>query len=69
MVSRPHISDQLLTPAEQAVAELLTQGLSNAEIAAARDCSVRTVANQTRAVFAKLGVSGRREVMRALVGG
>jgi DNA-binding CsgD family transcriptional regulator len=48
-----------LTPAERRVAELAVQGLSNAEIAAQRGRSLRTVANQLASVFRKMGVTSR----------
>jgi len=48
------------TPAEQEVLELLRQGLSNAEIAAARGCSTRTVANQVASLLRKAGADSRR---------
>ena len=49
------------TPAERAVTSLLLRGLSNAEIAAERGTSERTVANQIAAIFRKLGVCSRTE--------
>jgi DNA-binding NarL/FixJ family response regulator len=52
-----------LTPAERAVTSLLLGGLSNAEIAAKRGTSERTVANQIAAIFRKLGVSSRTELV------
>jgi DNA-binding CsgD family transcriptional regulator len=54
-----------LTGAEQAVVGLVIEGKSNAEIAAQRGTSVRTVANQLRSVYAKLGISGRAQLLRA----
>ena len=52
----------LLSVAERAVAEGVLRGLTNAEIARERGCTVRTIANQVRAVFAKLGCSSRAEL-------
>jgi DNA-binding NarL/FixJ family response regulator len=52
-----------LTPSERAVTSLLLGGLSNAEIAAKRGTSERTVANQIAAIFRKLGVSSRTELV------
>lgn len=52
-----------LTPAERAVFDLLLQGASNAAIARARTASVRTIANQVAAIFDKLGVGSRYEVI------
>jgi DNA-binding CsgD family transcriptional regulator len=58
----------LLTRTEREVAELVIQGLSNAEIAAQRGCSLRTVANHVAAVFTKLGISSRRALRASLLG-
>ena len=52
-----------LTPAESGVVALILRGRSNAEIAAARRVSERTVANQIANVFRKLGVSSRLELV------
>jgi DNA-binding NarL/FixJ family response regulator len=52
-----------LTSAERAVLALLARGLSNAEIAAERRVSQRTVDNQVSAIFRKLGVKSRRELL------
>lgn len=54
-----------LTAAERSVVELAVRGLSTPRVAELRDSSARTVANQLNAAYAKLGVSGRRE-LRAL---
>jgi DNA-binding CsgD family transcriptional regulator len=54
-----------LTSAEQQVVGLVIQGKSNAEIAAERGTSIRTVANQLRSVYAKLKISGRAQLLRA----
>jgi DNA-binding CsgD family transcriptional regulator len=55
-----------LTEAERRVAELVTEGLSNREIASRLFVTVRTVeANLTRA-YAKLGVRSRTELVRRL---
>ncbi len=51
-----------LTGAERAVATLAACGLSNAQIARARACSDRTVANQLAAVLRKTGARSRREL-------
>lgn len=48
-----------LTDTEREVAMLVLDGASNAEIAEARAVSVRTVANQLRSIFKKLGVCSR----------
>jgi DNA-binding CsgD family transcriptional regulator len=54
-----------LTGAEAEVAALAVRGLANRAIADARGSSQRTVANQLASIYAKLGISGRRE-LRAL---
>jgi DNA-binding CsgD family transcriptional regulator len=51
-----------LTIAEAAVALLALQGLSNQEIASARQAAPRTVANQLASVYRKLGVGSRVEL-------
>jgi DNA-binding NarL/FixJ family response regulator len=56
-----------LSNAEQKVTRLLIEGRSQAEIADRRGTTPRTVANQLGAVFAKLHVSGRVELIRYLL--
>ncbi|HET7543599.1 MAG TPA: helix-turn-helix transcriptional regulator [Polyangiaceae bacterium] len=56
-----------LTLAEQSVVDLALQGLSSRAIAEARCCSPSTVANQLASAYAKLKISGRRE-LRARLG-
>ena len=51
-----------LTPAEHEVASMVLAGWSNLAIAAARQVSISTVANQVRSIFAKLGVSSRAQL-------
>jgi DNA-binding CsgD family transcriptional regulator len=51
-----------LSPAEHAVVRLVLDGRSNREIADARGVSVKTVANQLRAVYEKLGINSRFEL-------
>lgn len=58
-----------LTKAEAEVAALAIEGKSNAEIAAARDTSVRTVANQMASILRKLGLGSRRELAVSYVRG
>src|SRR5690606_21972967 len=67
----PHdlFEDTALTKAEAEVAELAIEGKSNAEIAAARDTSVRTVANQMASILRKLGLGSRRELAVSYVRG
>lgn len=55
-----------LTATERDVVLHAYQGLSNAEIAAVRKRSVRTIANQLAHAFRKLGVQSRRELVALL---
>jgi len=69
-VDRP---DQCLTtvlpPAELAVIRSLIEGLSYQEIAKLRGTSTRTIANQITAVFRRLRVSGRNDLVQRLFWG
>ncbi|MFN8110375.1 MAG: AAA family ATPase [Thermoleophilia bacterium] len=59
----------VLTATEQRVADLVADGHSNREVADALFVSVRAVeANLTR-IYAKLGIRGRAELMRAVLEG
>jgi DNA-binding CsgD family transcriptional regulator len=63
-VRRPDVTlAAWLAPAEHAVINLLIEGMSYAEIAQARNTSVRTVANQVASGFRRLDVSGRAELL------
>jgi len=53
----------LLSRAELCVARLLVEGKTHAEMSAVRHTSTRTIANQLASAFAKLGVSGRAELL------
>lgn len=67
-VRRPDLElDGVLSAAEYAVARLLVEGKSYAEMALVRGTSVRTIANQVASVFQKVGVSGRSEFLSWLV--
>jgi DNA-binding CsgD family transcriptional regulator len=55
-----------LTPAEQRVAHLVGQGLSNPDIAAELFLSRRTVQTHVSRILGKLGLSSRLEIVRAL---
>lgn len=52
-----------LSDAEHSVAIFLIAGLSNAEIASVRGSSVRTVTTQVQAVYRRLGVGSRAELV------
>lgn len=52
-----------LTEAEQDVALEVFRGATNREIADARGVSVRTVSKQLEAIYRKLGVSSRAELV------
>ncbi|HSY23333.1 MAG TPA: helix-turn-helix transcriptional regulator [Polyangiaceae bacterium] len=58
-----------ISEAEREVALALLQGLSNAQIAAARRTSTRTVANQVSAILRKLGARSRADVTAILTRG
>jgi DNA-binding CsgD family transcriptional regulator len=55
-----------LTPAEREVVQLVASGCSNREIAQRRRASVHTVGNQLAAIYGKLGVSSRHELVARL---
>jgi len=55
-----------LTTSEQEVAVLVTEQLSNAEIARRRGVAPRTIANQLASVYRKLGVGSRTELVALL---
>lgn len=70
IVSVHRLDDRLseeLTPAESYVVRAVVEGRGHAEIARARGCSPRTVANQLAAAFQRLHVSGRAELMSLLI--
>lgn len=55
-----------LTRSEREVATLVAEGLSSEEIAVRRQRSVRTVENQLAAIFRKLAVGSRAELLALL---
>jgi DNA-binding NarL/FixJ family response regulator len=55
-----------LSQAEQQVTRLLVEGFSSPAIAKRRGTATRTTVNQIGAVFAKLGVSGRIDLVSGL---
>jgi len=59
---------RLLTPIERAVAAQVAEGLSSQAIATQRGRSIRTVENQIAAIFRKLHVASRAELVVALAG-
>lgn len=54
---------EVLSPAERKVVALLADGLSNEAIARVRRVSVRTIANQVAAIFRKLQIHSRIELI------
>jgi DNA-binding CsgD family transcriptional regulator len=57
-----------LSEAERGVLKAIVRGASNAEIAAGRGTSPRTVANQVQRIFAKLGVGSRHQLQSLVLG-
>ena len=55
-----------LSCAERHVARMLVEGRALPQIAAARRTTTRTVSNQLRSIFGKLGVTGRLELIALL---
>jgi DNA-binding CsgD family transcriptional regulator/tetratricopeptide (TPR) repeat protein len=64
-VPRP-VSGKALTAQEQRVASLVSDGLSNKEIAARLVVSTKTVEGHLRNIFEKLGVTSRTQLARVL---
>ncbi|SKB02406.1 AAA ATPase domain-containing protein [Agreia bicolorata] len=56
----------VLTKRERQIADLAGSGLSSQEIASALFLSVRTVDNHLQSSYGKLGVAGRKELMKLL---
>jgi DNA-binding NarL/FixJ family response regulator len=69
-IVRPDLDlDRMVPPAELAVVRSLIEGATYEEIAKRRGTSTRTVANQITAVFRRLKVSGRSELLLRLFAG
>lgn len=67
-IARPDLElHRLVPPAELAVIRLLIEGAPYEEIALRRGTATRTVANQVTAVFRRLKVSGRNELLVLLL--
>lgn len=64
---RASVRDEELTEAEERVAHMVAQGLSNKEVAAALGISVRTVETHIRHVLAKKNWSNRVEIARYVI--
>lgn len=65
----PDYSGHGLTESELEVAEMAMRGLSDRDIASKREVSTRTVANQLRAIYGKVGVTNRSELTLKLIAG
>jgi DNA-binding CsgD family transcriptional regulator len=59
-------SNEDLTPQERQIALLVRDGMSNPEVGAQLFLSPRTVEWHLRKIFTKLGISSRKELVRAL---
>jgi DNA-binding NarL/FixJ family response regulator len=69
-ICRPDLElDRVVPPAELAVVRCLIEGAPYEEIAKRRGTSTRTVANQITAVFRRMKVSGRSELLLRLFAG
>lgn len=55
-----------LTPTERRIAELVAEGRSNKEVAAAQHVTPRTVEGHLTSIYGKLGVHSRTELARLL---
>ncbi len=57
-----------LTPTEQRIAELVAEGRSNKEVAAALFVTAKTVETNLSRIYAKLGIHSRTELARRIAG-
>jgi DNA-binding CsgD family transcriptional regulator len=62
-VPQARLDLSILTPAQRAIVADVVFGCSNAEVARLRRRSIRTVANHLAAIFRKLGVGSRGELV------
>ena len=62
----PRTTSGALTAAELAITELILQGLTTAQIAAARRAASATISAQLQSIYRKLGVSSRTELTHKL---
>src|ERR687895_196023 len=62
-------SGGLLTPTEQRIAELVAEGRSNKEVAAATFVTAKTVETNLSRIYAKLGIHPRTELARRIAEG
>jgi len=66
-MARPDLSlPTVLSSAERAVTRQVVEGIPHTATAKIRGTSRRTIANQLSAIFRKLGVAGRFELMRSI---
>jgi DNA-binding CsgD family transcriptional regulator len=65
--SRPAAGWPALTDAEQAIAFLVAEGLTNKQVAARMYISTHTVAHHLRQAFRKLGITSRVELARIVI--
>ena len=56
-----------LTPAEKDVALFMIRGLTNEEIAAARNTAAGTIKAQSTSIFRKVGVRSKPELMSTII--
>ena len=64
----PHARFAELTEIERTIVEMVVAGRSNVEIARARGRAPSTIQNQLSAIYRKLGVASRAELMARVSG-